>query len=176
MIRLRNSKTGKQKFFVQGNKKHEFTVNERGDIFTGRHLHDYLVEKDETDGFLLQNKSKRYHVELIERKGNKYQVEINGNSYFFEIETAISLKRKRIIAKKKGKDDALKVQAPMPGKILEVFVEEGSNIQKGEPILILEAMKMQNEILAESSGTIDKIHVKAESSVMKDDLLIEMHA
>ena len=48
----------------------------------------------------------------------------------------------------------------MPGKIIDVLVREGSNVLRGEPLVILEAMKMQNEILSPVNGTIVKVHAK----------------
>jgi biotin carboxyl carrier protein len=62
----------------------------------------------------------------------------------------------------------------MPGKVIELLVEESAHVQEGEAILILEAMKMQNEIIAQVSGKIKKISVKAGDSVTKDDVLMEI--
>ena len=62
----------------------------------------------------------------------------------------------------------------MPGKIVDIMVEEGSEVKEGEPIVILEAMKMQNEIASHVSGTVISLGVKKSDSVMKDDILIEI--
>jgi len=62
----------------------------------------------------------------------------------------------------------------MPGKVVELLVEENTKVKEGEPILILEAMKMQNEIIAVVAGKIKKIHVKAGDSVAKDEVLMEI--
>ena len=62
----------------------------------------------------------------------------------------------------------------MPGKIVDIFLAEGDLVNEGEPILSLEAMKMQNEITASCNGVIRKIHVIAGQTVMKDDLLVEV--
>ena len=62
----------------------------------------------------------------------------------------------------------------MPGKIIDVLVREGSTILRGEPLVILEAMKMQNELISPANGTIEKVHAKPNTNVMKDDLLIEI--
>ncbi|HAM97831.1 MAG TPA: hypothetical protein DCQ26_04410 [Marinilabiliales bacterium] len=68
------------------------------------------------------------------------------------------------------------LEAPMPGKIVELLTEEGREVRAGEPLLILEAMKMQNEIQAPISGKVKKIHVKTGQNVLKDDLMVEIHA
>ena len=66
------------------------------------------------------------------------------------------------------------ITAPMPGKIIEIFAEENAIINEGDVLLILEAMKMQNEILSTISGTIKKISVKQGDNVNKDDVMIEI--
>jgi pyruvate carboxylase subunit B len=62
----------------------------------------------------------------------------------------------------------------MPGKIVELLVEENAKVKEGEAILILEAMKMQNEIIAVVAGKIKKINVKPGDSVAKDEVLMEI--
>ena len=62
----------------------------------------------------------------------------------------------------------------MPGEIVAVLMSEGQEVHKGEPVMILEAMKMQNEITSPVSGKIKALHVKADDTVMKDQLLFEI--
>ncbi len=62
----------------------------------------------------------------------------------------------------------------MPGKIVDIMVEVGGEVKEGEPIIILEAMKMQNEITSHITGIVQSISVKKGESVMKDDALIEI--
>ena len=62
----------------------------------------------------------------------------------------------------------------MPGKIIDVLVREGSAVLRGEPLVILEAMKMQNEIISPVNGTVVKVSAKPNSNVMKDDVLLEI--
>ena len=62
----------------------------------------------------------------------------------------------------------------MPGKILEILVEENTLLKQGEAVIILEAMKMQNEILSHVNGRVKKINFKTNYSVMKDDVMIEI--
>jgi len=62
----------------------------------------------------------------------------------------------------------------MPGNIPEVFVKEGDQVKQGDILLILEAMKMKNQIMAPFDGSIKKIHVNVGATVPKDFVLIEM--
>jgi pyruvate carboxylase subunit B len=64
------------------------------------------------------------------------------------------------------------VRAPMPALVVKVEVAEGDSVSEGDGLVILEAMKMENEIKAHASGTVQKIHVSAGKAVEKDELLI----
>ena len=64
------------------------------------------------------------------------------------------------------------VRAPMPGKVLEVHVSEGSVVERGQGLAIVEAMKMQNELQAPRDGRVVHVHVKAGDSVAAGDALI----
>jgi biotin carboxyl carrier protein len=86
------------------------------------------------------------------------------------------MKRMKVLNATKGKSDKEILKAPMPGKIIDVLVREGSTVLRGEPLVILEAMKMQNEILSPVNGKIIKVLAKPNSNVMKDDMLIEIQA
>ncbi|KUK39550.1 MAG: Biotin carboxyl carrier protein [Synergistales bacterium 54_24] len=67
---------------------------------------------------------------------------------------------------------ATTVSAPMPGKILKVSVQPGSTVKSGELLLVLEAMKMENEVLSPASGTVKEVRVKAGDSVNTGDTLV----
>lgn len=65
------------------------------------------------------------------------------------------------------------IKAPMPGLIFELAVAEGDQVKKGDKVLILEAMKMENVIKAAGDGTVKKIHINKGQAVEKNQLLIE---
>ena len=66
------------------------------------------------------------------------------------------------------------IKAPMPGLVLVVEVEEGQTVEQGQGIIVLEAMKMENEIKAAGAGVVKAIHVKPGQAVEKGVLLIEI--
>ena len=74
-----------------------------------------------------------------------------------------------------GAAGSVKVTAPMPGKILAVKVSAGQAVKKGDVVMILEAMKMENEIVAPQDGTIAGINVAVGDSVESDDTLASLN-
>lgn len=70
----------------------------------------------------------------------------------------------------------IQIRSVMPGLIKKIHVHEGDRVKKGEPLIVLEAMKMENEINAHEAGLIQTIHVKENQSVENNTLLIEIKA
>jgi len=66
----------------------------------------------------------------------------------------------------------VQVKSPLPGSVIKVLVSEGQAVKKGDTLLTLESMKMENAIMAEQDGTVKQIAVIAGQNVMQDDLLI----
>jgi biotin carboxyl carrier protein len=63
------------------------------------------------------------------------------------------------------------VEAPIPGRILEVYVKEGDKVQEGDVICTLESMKMENPIMAPVSGVVNEIRVSPEQTVKSGDII-----
>lgn len=74
-----------------------------------------------------------------------------------------------------GAQGAVKVNAPMPGKILKVNVNAGTAVKKGDVLLVLEAMKMENEICAPQDGTVATVECAAGDSVESGKVLVSMN-
>ncbi|MBI19189.1 MAG: hypothetical protein CMB73_01265 [Euryarchaeota archaeon] len=93
----------------------------------------------------------------IDGEGPNFTATVEGKSFHIEIPDAAPVaKKKRGGSGKKKKGGT--VSANIPGKVVTVEVEEGQRVEEGQVILILEAMKMQNEIQAPVSGTVSKVH------------------
>lgn len=134
---------------------------------------EFLEHKNTVSAFSMNNKM--YRCEITQKDQNKITVKCNGIEYKFSLESIFSYLRLGLL-NKGGKDAQANnnLISPMPGKIVEIFMSEGDLINAGEPILSLEAMKMQNEFNAPCTGVISKIHVQPGQSVMKDELLVEI--
>lgn len=72
------------------------------------------------------------------------------------------------------KDVKGQIGAPMPGKVIDIKVQEGATIEKGQPLCVLSAMKMEMVVNSPLSGTIKKIYVKPDMSLEGDDLILEI--
>ncbi|HET6406176.1 MAG TPA: biotin/lipoyl-containing protein [Candidatus Thermoplasmatota archaeon] len=108
---------------------------------------------------------KTYRVELSER-----EVALNGERLPFRL---VDVKTGAAVGEAGGARGA-RVKPPMPGKIVTVAVNEGDEVKAGQVLVILEAMKMQNEIVAPSAGTVKKVHVKPGQNVEGKDVLVEL--
>lgn len=97
-------------------------------------------------------------------------------AYTFSVETPFSLKRKRLLAGRQGEVFDMTIKSPMPGKILDVSIEVGQEINKGDTLVVLEAMKMQNVIIASQKGRVRRVCVVAGQTVSKDEILVEIGA
>jgi len=156
------------------NRKFSFSLPLKNKIRIGRR--DYIVQLrgDEKHGIYILWKNRKYPVEIVGSRQNRYEILFNDISYTFTVETPFSLKRMKVLNSQKGKSEQESVRAPMPGKIIDVLVLEGSPVLRGEPIVILEAMKMQNEIQSPVNGIIKSVSAKANTNVMKNDVLVEI--
>ncbi len=74
----------------------------------------------------------------------------------------------------KGRKADGRIKPPMPGKVVEVHVEVGAEISEGDPLLVLEAMKMQNDLKSPVTGTVKTVHVSAGQNVEAATVLIEI--
>ena len=156
------------------NRKFSFSLPFKHSIKIGKRSYDVKLKNDDKYGTYILWKNRRFPVEIIRSRQNKYEILFNDISYEFTVETPFSMQRMKMLKKHKGKAEKEFVKAPMPGKIIDVLVREGSQVLRGESVVILEAMKMQNEILSPVNGHIIKVSAKPNTNVMKDDILVEI--
>jgi glutaconyl-CoA/methylmalonyl-CoA decarboxylase subunit gamma len=171
-----NDKLQKKKLFALSseNRKFSFPLPLKHTIRIGKRDYEVKLKADEKYGTYILWKNRKYPVEVIRSSQNKYEILFNDISYTFTVETPFSLQRMKVLNSSRGKIEKEIIKAPMPGKIIDVLVREGSTVLRGEPVVILEAMKMQNEIISPVNGTVVQVMAKPNINVMKDDLLVEI--
>lgn len=116
-----------------------------------------------------------YRVDLVEAdpEGKHYRLLVNGQEYEVDVRDRYDL-----LLEKLGMEDLQgkkvdNVKAPMPGKVLDVQVEQGAEVKEGDPLLVLEAMKMENVIKAPGDGVVKAVHVGVSDPVEKNTVLVE---
>jgi biotin carboxyl carrier protein len=119
----------------------------------------------------------------------RFTVSVNGKSYDVEVEevgredaapiaaaprmeTAKPAKPAKAAQAAEVPADAEVVKAPMPGTILDIKVSSGDAVKEGQALLVLEAMKMENEVVAPRDGTVASIHAMKGASVESGDVLV----
>ena len=161
---------------VQVNNATEYSIvfdNETNGTIDGKHFSCDVIEVKEGSFHVIKD-FKSYNVEVIKTDVTKksFLVSINGNKYHLRIEDKFDELLKRLGFDKLNADKVTDLKAPMPGLVLDICVAEGDAVKKNDPIILLEAMKMENIIKSPADGTIKKINVKKGVAVEKNQVLI----
>ncbi len=127
----------------------------------------------------------KYEVDIKDVEDNIASIEVNGTPYEVEIHQEIKkpktpkLIRQAVVNKpgegdivKKDSVSGFKVLSPLPGSIFKILVKEGDTVKRGDVLLIMEAMKMENNIMAEKDGVVKDIKVRVGDSVLQSDPLL----
>lgn len=160
---------------VKVNDKFNFVVKTENKEFK---INDEVIELDQirlnADSSHVLYKDKSYLIEVVElvKDEKTAVVKINGNIYTLNIEDQYDQLLKQLGMDNLAASKILQVKAPMPGLVLNVLVAEGDEIKKGDNLLVLEAMKMENMIKSPTDGVVKKIEVKQGDKVEKNELLV----
>ncbi|WKZ38019.1 MAG: biotin/lipoyl-containing protein [Anaerolineales bacterium] len=120
---------------------------------------------------LLDGKS---YESFVYQGDEDWQVLLRGRQYQVNVEDEREKRLKAAAGGGVAEGGEFHLKAPMPGLVVSVLVEEGQEIQKGQVMLILESMKMQNELKAPRDGTMGRIRVKAGESVEQKQTLLSL--
>ncbi len=136
---------------------------------------EWDLEKVDDQLFHLTKDSKSYLVELIgiDYQEKKVVLKINGEQFEAEVKDKYDQLLEKLGMNHTRHSSHLEVKAPMPGKILDILVSQGQTVKKGDQLLVLEAMKMENIIRAGSDGTVVSIFVSKGMNVEKNQVLIQ---
>ncbi len=142
--------------------------------------------------FIIDGASYSVNVKSVE--GNQAEIEVNGKNYSVGLEQEVNtlktpiLVRKEVVTKPgenkiaakaapmppSDKPSANGIKAPLPGSIIRLVAKVGDTVKEGDLLLVMESMKMENNILSEKNGVIKRINVEAGQGVMQDDILMEL--
>ena len=158
-------------------------------------INDYQTDiQIEDDGGLVKAEigGRRYELDVHESGANGYQIISNGQVFDCRVEgrpesglpieatvgttpfTVTLTDPRRLSSAASASahgDDAARIVAPMPGKVARVLVEVGSQVEAGDGIIVIEAMKMQNEMKSPKAGTVIALNVQTGATVNGGDVL-----
>lgn len=132
-------------------------------------------------------KGHKYDVLIKDIEDNIGHIEVNGTQYEVEIHKEVKkatktprLVREPVVSKpgegtiSKKATGTTPVKAPLPGSIFKIQVAVGDSVKKGDVLLIMEAMKMENNIMSEKDGVVKTLKVNVGDAVLQDDVLLEL--
>jgi len=147
---------GDQKVIVDGK---EFTF----DFFNENEFHYFLR---------LDNKT--FDITKVAKDKNNIAILIEGNYFECKVQTKLEKNAETILAHSEKSHHKEDVVSPMPGMVLKIQKKENEEIAIGEPVLILEAMKMENEVTSPYSGVLKEIYVRENTAVEKGSKLFRI--
>ena len=135
-----------------------------------------------------------YQVHIKSVEGDIAELEVNGTPYSVKLKQEVKTNKTPILVRKEvetksgdkrvlenlspvssgAKPSSKTIKSPLPGSVIKVLVTEGNSFKEGDILMVMESMKMENNILAERSGKVIKVCAPAGSSVLQDAVLFEV--
>lgn len=134
----------------------------------------FSVSADDPEKLIFRVGTKVFKVDNINIDGREVQFSVNGTFLSAEVKNEDDLLLEKLGFTSNNKSSAGMLAAPMPGKILEILVKENDEVKAGQPVIILEAMKMENELKAPADGIVKSLLASKNDNVEKKQPLIEI--
>jgi biotin carboxyl carrier protein len=160
---------------VNENKTFEITQDDGTMQVNGTQVNaDISFQPNGLVSILNNNKSYTAVIENTDTKNKEVTVKIDGKSYTVAIKESIDLLLSNMGLDLKAMKKAEPIKAPMPGLVLKILVTPGQQINKGDGLVILEAMKMENILKATGPATVKSVRISERTAVEKGTILIEL--
>lgn len=132
-----------------------------------------LNDSDVNNQIILDNnKAKLVSVKEVNHELKRYQIQIDGRTYQVQISDAVDQQILKMNLKSKKSNKLKELRAPMPGQVRQVNVQVGDEVDSGDSLFILEAMKMENVLKSPVNGIVAELFVKPGESVEKNQILL----
>jgi biotin carboxyl carrier protein len=154
-----------------------YDVQSSGEHFILDDTTEHLNVSSSASGVLSVIHNGRSYTATVESRDDvkkEIALRVNGALYTVEIEEPLDRLLKKLGMDAAASAKAESVKAPMPGMVLKILVEVGQQVTKGDPLIILEAMKMENILKASGPATVKTIRAAERTAVEKGAVLIEM--
>jgi biotin carboxyl carrier protein len=160
-------------FVTIGERILEVELGPDGILVDGKEAAADLVEMDGTDVYSLLLNKKSHRI-LANRDGAEgWVLHLSGSHLRTQVVDERTRTIREMVATKEGPKGPRALKAPMPGMVVKVDVLPGEDVQQGQGLVIVEAMKMENELKSEGDGRVSRILVEAGQAVKKDQVLVE---
>ena len=154
------------------NKKTEFTIDKNS--INGSDIEwDTIEFRENTFHVIKDNKGYTAMLVSFNAEEKTMVINVNGNDYEISIKDKNDLLLQQLGITAKSSSVIKHIKAPMPGLIINISVTEGQEVNKGDTLLILEAMKMENVIKSPRDGKVKKVGVQLKNAVEKGQVMLE---
>lgn len=155
---------------LQGKK---YLIEQQGNAFTinGNAVNPDLVRIDEHRLHLLIN-GKGYTIERQHAEGSDSRISVNKQAFESSLRTELDLMLEKMGINSGAEGKVNELKAPMPGLVLRIVAQPGDEVKKGDALLVLESMKMENVLKAPGAGVVDKVLVTTGNAVEKGQPLV----
>lgn len=159
----------------------KYTVNKTSEFAITRSEEGFFVDGEKQpvdilslpDGrFHILHKGRSYNAEVTERYGRTLTLKVNGKLCSVEVTNTFDELLKKMGMYNAATAEVSDLKAPMPGLVVSVEVEPGALVKKGDSLLVLEAMKMENVLKASAETTVSSVNVKEGDTVTKNQVLV----
>jgi biotin carboxyl carrier protein len=151
---------------INGEKKNIRFLNGT-EIFVDDKRYEYELIKLISGSYILRLNNNFYEIPQEIKNGGSSIISVGGENFDVMVRSMLQEKAAGIIEQKNAAFSRMEVKAPMPGMIVKIKTLENSQITQGDAVLILEAMKMENEVRSPFNGTLKEIFVKEGMAVEK---------
>ncbi len=133
-----------------------------------------MIENTKTSFHILKD-NKSYNAEIVSHNAEEktFQIKINQTIYNVSVKDKYDELLHKLGLDKILSNKLVNIKAPMPGMVLNILVAEGADVKKGDALLVLEAMKMENILKSPADAKVKKVSVKKGMAVEKNQILIE---
>jgi len=161
---------------IKVDNKYDFNFEKTQNIWQldGKDIAFDLIEINKTNFNVLKD-NKSYNVEIVNHNTveKSFQIKVNQTVYNLTVKDKYDELLHQLGLDKAMVSKVSNIKAPMPGLVLNILVEEGQEVKKGDALIVLEAMKMENILKSPADGKVKKVAVKKGIAVEKGQILIE---
>lgn len=149
----------------------EYVVDVSGDqvMVDGKPIQASLTALNNGGLVMLRNENRTRELHIRPQGSSAYTVMVNGRQMVAQVDRGSGKKRKLVEQAAAGA-----ISAPMPGMVVNVLVKEGQRVDSGDPLVVLESMKMQMQLRSPFTGQVSKVAVQDRAQVEKGALLVQV--